>query len=98
VAFQQKSSLADLRVGERAIVKDVEGEGRMMVRLLEMGFVPGVEVALVKRAPLGDPLELRLRGYHVSLRKAEARAVVVEQARLEDAASVGPSRKDRAHA
>jgi Fe2+ transport system protein FeoA len=47
----------------------------MSVRLLEMGFVPGVEVSLVKRAPLGDPLELRLRGYHVSLRRAEARRV-----------------------
>lgn len=47
----------------------------MSVRLLEMGFVPGVEVTLVKRAPLGDPLELRLRGFHVSLRRAEARAV-----------------------
>ena len=78
MAFQQGSSLADLPIGQRAIVKDVEGEGRMMVRLLEMGFVPGVVVALVKRAPLGDPLELRLRGYHVSLRRAEARAVRVE--------------------
>jgi ferrous iron transport protein A len=78
MAFQQGTSLADLRVGQRAIVKDVEGEGRMMVRLLEMGFVPGVEVALVKRAPLGDPLELRLRGYHVSLRRAEAAAIRVE--------------------
>ncbi|MFV8751192.1 FeoA family protein [Nannocystaceae bacterium ST9] len=76
--FQPGGTLADLQIGARAIVKDVEGEGRMAVRLLEMGFVPGVEVALIKRAPLGDPLELRLRGYHVSLRRAEARAIRVE--------------------
>lgn len=78
MTFQPGTTLADLEIGQRAIVKDVEGEGRMMVRLLEMGFVPGVAVALVKRAPLGDPLELRLRGYHVSLRRAEARAIQVE--------------------
>jgi len=78
MAFQSGKTLAELEIGQRAIVKDVVGEGRMMVRLLEMGFVPGVSVALVKRAPLGDPLELRLRGYHVSLRRAEAGAVLVE--------------------
>ncbi len=78
MAFQLGKSLAELEIGQRAIVKDVEGEGRMAVRLLEMGFVPGVEVALIKRAPFGDPLELRLRGYHVSLRRAEARAIRVE--------------------
>ncbi len=84
MAFQSGKTLAELEIGQRAIVKDVVGEGRMMVRLLEMGFVPGVSVALVKRAPLGDPLELRLRGYHVSLRRAEAGAVLVE-ARVDEA-------------
>lgn len=92
MAFQPGTTLADLEVGQRAIVEDVDGEGRMTVRLLEMGFVPGVAVALIKRAPLGDPLELRLRGYHVSLRRAEARAIRVQEARTGDAASVGPSR------
>ncbi|MCA9696803.1 MAG: ferrous iron transport protein A [Myxococcales bacterium] len=67
-----------LEVGQRARVRAVDGRGSMTVRLLEMGFVPGVEVALIKRAPLGDPLELRLRGYHVSLRKAEARLISIE--------------------
>jgi Fe2+ transport system protein FeoA len=77
--FQNRGSvgrtLDQLEVGQRAVVQAVTGRGRMTVRLLEMGFVPGVEVTLVKRAPLGDPLELRLRGFHVSLRRAEARAV-----------------------
>ena len=73
--IQQGQTLAELAVGARAVVEDVDADGRMALRLLEMGFVPGVEVALVKRAPLGDPLELRLRGYHVSLRRAEAAAI-----------------------
>lgn len=77
-----RRTLDQLEVGQRARVRAVTGRGRMSVRLLEMGFVPGVEVTLVKRAPLGDPLELRLRGFHVSLRRAEARAVeLVEGAR-----------------
>lgn len=72
-------TLDQLEVGQRAHVRAVTGRGRMTVRLLEMGFVPGVEVTLVKRAPLGDPLELRLRGFHVSLRRAEARAVELRE-------------------
>ncbi len=77
--FQDSARTLDtLEVGRRATVRAIRGRGRMTVRLLEMGFVPGVEVALVKRAPLGDPLELRLRGFHVSLRRAEARAVEIE--------------------
>lgn len=71
-------TLDELEVGGRAAVRAVAGQGRMSVRLLEMGFVPGVEVALVKRAPLGDPLELRLRGFHVSLRRAEARQIEID--------------------
>jgi ferrous iron transport protein A len=71
----QRKTLDQLALGQHARVRAVSGHGPMSVRLLEMGFVPGVEVSLVKRAPLGDPLELRLRGYHVSLRRAEARRV-----------------------
>lgn len=65
------SSLADLRPGARARVTAVEGGG-LTLRLLEMGFVPGTLVTLVKRAPFGDPLEFQVRGCHVSLRAAEA--------------------------
>ena len=84
MAFQegQGHSLDRLELGQRARVVDVKGRGPIRVRLLEMGFVPGVEVALVKRAPLGDPLELRLRGFHVSLRRAEAREVIVDPGSL----------------
>lgn len=68
----QPSTLADLRLGARARVTAVHGVGGLPLRLLEMGFVPGTTVALVKRAPFGDPLEFQVRGCHVSLRRAEA--------------------------
>lgn len=66
-----------LGLGRKAEVVGVEGPGGMAIRLLEMGFVPGTRVELVKVAPLGDPLELRVRGYHLSLRRAEAAYVRV---------------------
>lgn len=69
------NSLADLRPGARARVTAVEGGGGLMLRLLEMGFVPGTMVALVKVAPFGDPLEFQVRGCHISLRAAEARCI-----------------------
>lgn len=85
MAFQQGQgeTLDRLELGQRARVVGVEGRGPICVRLLEMGFVPGVEVALVKRAPLGDPLELRLRGFHVSLRRAEARQIQIQRSESE---------------
>jgi ferrous iron transport protein A len=71
--------LDELAIGHRADVIAVGGPGRIAMRLLEMGFVPGTRVELVKAAPLGDPLELRIRGYHLSLRRAEAAHVRVRQ-------------------
>lgn len=73
------ASLAELAIGDRAEVVAVEGTGWMTVRLLEMGFVPGTWVKLLKTAPLGDPLQLQLRGYHMSLRRAEAARVKVKR-------------------
>lgn len=72
------SRLADLPVGARARVVQVAGGGEVSFRLLEMGLIPGIEVVLVGRAPLGDPLELELRGYRLSVRKAEAALVEVD--------------------
>ena len=69
--------LCDLRIGERANVATVEGNDGVRVRLLEMGLVPGIEIALVGTAPLGDPLELEIRGYRLSLRRTEAARVVL---------------------
>ena len=76
-----RATLAELELGARARVvqtRGAGGSGDLSLRLMEMGFVPGTVVTLIKRAPLGYPLELRVRGSHVSLRRAEARLVEVE--------------------
>lgn len=70
-------SLADLRVGARGRVASLEGVDDVGQRLLEMGLTPGVEFVVLGTAPLGDPLEVEIRGYRLSLRKSEARRVEV---------------------
>ncbi len=71
---------ASLELGRSGVIEDVEGTDATAVRLLEMGLVPGTTVTLLKRAPLGDPLQFRVRGFHLSLRRAEAARVVVTEA------------------
>jgi len=66
--------------GSRAIVRVVAAENGARRRLLEMGFVPGTPLRVVRLAPLGDPMEIELHGYHVSLRRSEARTILVEPA------------------
>ena len=69
------STLADLRVGDEAIVSDVAGERSVVRRLMEMGLLPGTAIRIVRVAPLGDPIEVRLRSYSLSIRRTEARGV-----------------------
>ncbi len=69
--------LADLATGGRGRIVRVQGSDEVSLRLLEMGLTPGVEVELVGAAPLGDPLELEIRGYRLSLRKVEAARVEI---------------------
>lgn len=70
--------LDDLAIGERARVVRVAGSDEISTRLLEMGMTPGVQLAVLGLAPLGDPMELELRGYRLSVRKSEAARVEVE--------------------
>ena len=72
--------LCDFAAGERGVIKSVGGEGRVRRRLFDMGVTPGAEVALVKRAPLGDPVEVTIRGYQLTLRKTEAQCAETEAA------------------
>ncbi len=65
-------------IGETGVIVKVNGEGRVRRRLFDMGLTPGAEVYLRKKAPLGDPIEITLRGYELSLRKDEAVNVEVE--------------------
>ncbi len=70
--------LSQLTIGESATVVAVNGEGAIRRRLFDMGITPGAEVYLRKKAPLGDPIEISLRGYELTLRKAEASHVEVK--------------------
>jgi len=71
-------NLSNIPKGVQARVTSVSGEGFITRRLMEMGIVPGVFVRLVKSAPFGDPIEVRLLGYSLAIRRNEAEAIEVE--------------------
>ena len=73
-------TLDTLPVGHEAVITTVGGEGSLRCRLLDMGLIPKTRVRVEKIAPLGDPMELRVRGYALSLRKGDAREIQVEVA------------------
>lgn len=68
-----------MRPGERARVARLDGDPGVRRRLMELGLVPGTEIELVRRAPLGDPIELSVRGVHLSLRRTEASLIHVSR-------------------
>ena len=72
-------TLKQVKVGETAHVKKIGGEGPIKRRIMDMGITKGVEVYVRKVAPLGDPIELTVRGYELSLRKADAEMIEVEE-------------------
>ena len=70
--------LSDLPVGSSATVREFPKSGAAFTRLREMGLLAGTRITLIRTAPLGDPLEIKVRGYNLSLRKSEAEHVLVE--------------------
>lgn len=70
--------LSSLALGASARVKDFPKTGTAFVRLREMGLLPGTTITFVRAAPLGDPLEFKLRGYHLTLRRAEAEQITID--------------------
>ena len=72
-------TLKDVRIGKSAQVTKVHGEGALRRRIMDMGITKGVEIYVRKTAPLGDPLQISLRGYELSLRKADAEMIEVEE-------------------
>ncbi|MDE7075876.1 MAG: ferrous iron transport protein A [Clostridia bacterium] len=70
--------LSDFTVGESGKIVKVNGEGRIRRRLFDMGITPQADVVMRKKAPLGDPIEVTVRGYELTLRKGEAACVEVE--------------------
>ncbi len=73
-------NLSELKLMRRAIITEVGGKGVLRRRLLDMGLTPGTAVLVRKRAPLGDPIELSLRGYELTLRLEEAEKIHVLEA------------------
>lgn len=72
-------TLKDAKIGQTVIVKKLHGEGPIRRRIMDMGITKGVEIYVRKFAPLGDPMELYLRGYELSLRKDDAQMVEIEE-------------------
>ena len=72
------NNLREVPVGETAKVIKIHGEGAVKRRIMDMGITRGVEIYVRKVAPLGDPIEITVRGYELSLRKADAESIEVE--------------------
>ncbi|MBQ7740271.1 MAG: ferrous iron transport protein A [Eubacterium sp.] len=71
-------TLKDVRIGETCKVKRIHGEGALKRRIMDMGITRGVEIYVRKVAPLGDPVEITVRGYELSIRKGDAELIEVE--------------------
>lgn len=72
-------TLANLAVGSKAMVTRVAGRDAVSKRLMEMGVVPGVWIRVIKTAPFGDPIEIRLKGYNLAMRRNEAESIEVSE-------------------
>ena len=71
-------TLKELNIGESAVIRTVGGDGALRQHFLDMGVIPGAEVTVVKLAPMGDPMELQIHGYELTLRLADADQIEVE--------------------
>lgn len=76
---QKLRALDTLKAGEKAVVKEYDEKNDIMSYLVEMGLLVGTSLELIKFAPLGDPLEIRFRGYHLSIRRSIAKRILVEK-------------------
>ena len=72
-------TLDELRIGGSAVIKTVTGEGALRLRLLDMGLIPRTRVSMIKIAPMGDPMEIMVRGYELTLRREDAAKIEVEE-------------------
>ncbi len=74
---QNKATLSSLAIGQSATIEDVVGDDSLVQRLMEFGLTTGEKITVVRFAPLGDPIEIRVRGYNLSLRRMEAQAILI---------------------
>ncbi|MEG0417711.1 MAG: FeoA family protein [Gordonibacter sp.] len=77
MAEEQGKTLRDVAIGETAIVRRLNGEGALKRHIMDMGITKGTDISVRKVAPLGDPIEVTVRGYELSLRKSEAESILV---------------------
>lgn len=76
--LSKMTTLAELKIGDEAKILSVQGNSPITRRLMEMGLVPGVSVRVVKTAPFGDPIEIRVRNYNLALRRVEAQSIEIK--------------------
>ncbi len=72
-------TIDDLKIGQSGVIDQVGGEGPLRLRFLDMGLIPGTGVELVKMAPMGDPIQIRLRGYELTIRREDARKISLRE-------------------
>lgn len=72
-------TINDLKIGESGIIATVGGEGALRLRFLDMGLIPGTKVILQKVAPMGDPIQLHLRGYELTIRREDAMQITLKE-------------------
>lgn len=74
-------TIDDLKIGQYGTITSVGGEGALRLRFLDMGLIPGTTVRLQKVAPLGDPIQIQVRGYELTIRRADAQQIVLQEVR-----------------
>ncbi len=72
-------TLDELEIGKSAVIRSVGGEGALRLRFLDMGLIPRTRVTMQKMAPMGDPLEISVRGYELTLRRADAKCITLAE-------------------
>ena len=72
-------TIDDLKIGQQGVIKTVGGEGMLRLRFLDMGLIPGTNVKLQKVAPMGDPIQIQVRGYELTIRREDARQIELQE-------------------
>lgn len=72
-------TINDLQIGQSGVIAQVGGEGALRLRFLDMGLIPGTKVMLQKIAPMGDPIQIQVRGYELTIRREDARRITLKE-------------------
>lgn len=75
-------TIDDLKIGQSGTIKEVGGEGPLRLRFLDMGLIPGTKVTLQKIAPMGDPIQIRIRGYELTIRREDAQKITLKETEI----------------